>query len=199
MNLTIGSGDISNLLAGKQTKAYASLWQKFVANDKPYYNAFNSPIDALRIGAILERQYLAFLTPEYYTQVKVTPEDMPVLTVSLDFAKVEFGKVSEFRELKTIWFTDFIEVISRCEDHDDIKKNFKDNYNQVQAQLLATGLDYAYIDFLAVYSYDDEVNKVRVIEDKDVRSFKIERDPAVIEKILSELEVFNSVMLHTFK
>jgi hypothetical protein len=61
MNLTIGSGDVAALMAGKDTKTFGDLMRKFVDENKPYYNALASPIDALRTGAILEKNYLLTL------------------------------------------------------------------------------------------------------------------------------------------
>lgn len=47
----IGSGDVHALMSGKNTKSHIALMQRFVSGIKPYYNAFASPIDALRTGA----------------------------------------------------------------------------------------------------------------------------------------------------
>ena len=54
----IGSGDIKSLMSGKSTQAHLSLLRRFVSDVKPFYNAKASPIDACRIGAILEDRYL---------------------------------------------------------------------------------------------------------------------------------------------
>ena len=45
----IGSGDVHALMSGKNTKSHIALMQRFVSGIKPYYNAFASPIDALRV------------------------------------------------------------------------------------------------------------------------------------------------------
>lgn len=197
MNLTIGSGDIPNLLMGKKTKGYASLWQKFLDDYSPYYNAFASPIDALRTGAILEGTYLRYLPDGYFFQVKKEHNNFDCLRVSLDFTRIDKGEIVDFDELKTIWFTDFVDTIKSIEKSNDhqslIKKSFKNNYNQVQSQLMATNLESANIVFLCVYSYDDTENNMRVVQDRDVVKFRITRDNEVIDRIESELEPFQKV------
>ena len=64
----IGSGDVSSMMAGKDTKAYLSLMQRFVSNEIPYYNAKESPIDALRTGAILEERFFLTLDDSWFCQ-----------------------------------------------------------------------------------------------------------------------------------
>ena len=107
MNLTIGSGDISVLLSGVQTKGYQDLLRKFVSDEKVYYNSFASPIDALRTGAILQENYLNILPDNYFPQWKETCKEFNCLTSSIDFAKIEGGVIKDFDELKTIYLTDF--------------------------------------------------------------------------------------------
>lgn len=197
--LTIGSGDIPDLLMGKQTKGYADLWRKFLSENAPYYNALASPIDALRTGAILEDRFFQILDDSYYAQEKVTSSKMNVLTVSLDFAKRKNGSIVDFDELKTIWFTDYIEIISVIQKLDEkeqikaIKKKFKNNYNQIQSQLFASDLDSANLTFLAVYSYEDEINYLRTINPSEFTKFRIPRDIEVIKKIEHRLGIFQSV------
>ena len=118
MSLIIGSGDVARLISGKKTKGYRELWKKFIDTEVPYYNALASPIDALRTGAILEIPYLNFLGDDYYPQVKVDCESQNVLRVSLDFAKFMKGKLVDFEELKTIFLTDFIEIIRPMKEKD---------------------------------------------------------------------------------
>lgn len=190
--LTIGSGDISWLLSGTKTKGYANLWRKFVAESGPYYNAFASPIDALRTGAILEQNYYNILPDNYYAQVKATCEEYDCCTSSIDFAKIEGSKIVDFDELKTIFITDYIEVIKEI-DVEGLKKKFKSNYNQVQFQLLCTGLNSANLVFLAVNNYDDEENSIREIDERELTRFRIERDEDVIDLIRSRVDIFQKV------
>src|SRR5665213_230422 len=167
MNLTIGSGDISVLLSGIQTKGYQDLFRKFVSDEKIYFNSFASPIDALRTGAILEENYLNILSDNYFPQWKETCKDFSCLTSSIDFAKIEGGKITDFDELKTIYLTDFLDIIQPLSELSQegseqiIKKKFKNNYNQIQCQLLCSGLKEANLVFLSVESYDDELNILR--------------------------------------
>ena len=197
MILTIGSGDTTKLLSGKTTKGFASLLQKFVANDRPYWNSFASPIDALRTGAILEPRYLDTLDDSYYSQYKATCKEFDCLTSSLDFAKIEKGFIVDFDELKTIYLTEYIDkIVPLIEDEnyiDVIKKKFKNNYEQVQFQLLCTGLDSANLVFLAVDSYDDIENGLRDIQDDDFHKFRITRDEMVIAKIMERATIFQTI------
>lgn len=199
MNLTIGSGDISALMAGINTKTFGDLMRKFVDEDKPYYNALASPIDALRTGAILEQNYLKLLADDYFIQYKVTNEDMDVFTSSLDFAKVNGGKVVDFDELKTIHFTDYIELVQPLialdEDKriESIKKTFKKYYNQIQIQLFCSNLNSANLVFLAVDSYDDEENMLREIQENEYVKLRIYRDEKVIDKIISKGQIFQTI------
>ena len=187
----IGSGDVSALLAGKSTLAHAKLLQQFVSNTYPNYNSKASPIDALRTGAILEDRYMCYLGDDYYPQYKCTCKEMDVLTCSIDFAKLDKGKIIDFEELKTCNFNDFLEL--QKQDIEYIKKNYKNNYNQVQHQLLCTGLEYAHLVFVVVYSYDDEINETRDIKDNEIIKFKINRDDEVINKIKERAKIFQTI------
>ena len=197
--LSIGSGDVGNLLSGKQTKGYADLWRKFLSDSAPYYNAFASPIDALRTGAILESAYSNYLSDDYFIQIKRTCPTMDVFTSSIDFGKFSGGNLVDFDELKTIFFPDYIELIKPICDLDEkeqikvLKKKFKKNYQQVQFQLLCSGLESANLVFLSVESYEDQVNESRVIRDEDVTKFRIKRDPQVINFILERGDIFQKV------
>lgn len=202
MIMKIGSGDVKDLLSGRQTKGYAKLWRKFVDENPPHYNSFVSPIDALRTGAILEDNYLEFLGGGYYAQYKSVSKELNVFISSIDFAKFEGGRVVDFDELKTIWLTDYLEVIKPAkllgekEQIEFIKKRFKANYNQVQFQLFCEGLESANLSFLSVESYDDDINKARVIKDQDVTKFRLPRDKEIIEIIKERGEPFQYVKDH---
>lgn len=194
-SMYIGSGDCTALLAGLTTNTHTKLLQRFVSNELPYYNSKLSPIDALRTGAILEDRYFLTLDSDYYSQHKAVCEEMNVLKSSLDFAKLDNGKVVDFDELKTANFDDFLKIQEAYENKniEFIKKKYKNNYNQVQFQLLCSGLDAANLVFLVVYEYDDEKNMARDIQENEVVIFRIERDEEVIEKIKSRAKIFQQI------
>ena len=202
MNLVIGSGDIAALMAGIQTKTYQDLLRKFVDENKPYYNALASPIDALRTGAILETNYLKTLSDDYFIQVKVTSKEMDVFTSSLDFAKISNGRVIDFDELKTISIADYIDIVQPIAKMDEqskinfIKKKFKKYYNQVQAQLYCADIDSANLVFLSVDSYNDEDNYKRVISSTEYTKVRIKRDPAHIDAIREKGLFFQNIKNH---
>ena len=104
----IGSGDIHALMAGKTTQSHISLMQRFVSGIKPYYNSKDSPIDALRTGAILEDRYLLTLPENYFSQYVCVSNEMDVFKCSIDFAKIEKGEIVDFDELKTISLSDYL-------------------------------------------------------------------------------------------
>lgn len=197
--LTIGSGDITPLLSGLQTKGYADLWRKFLAEKSPYYNAYASPIDALRTGAILEDIYVNQLEDSYFTQVKKTFDEMDVFTCSIDFGKMENGKLVDFEELKTIFLPDYLSIIRPLKQESEdvqtefLKKKFKSNYNQVQCQLMCSGLISGTLTFLSVETYEDEENWNREIKENDITKFRIKRDEAVINRIMERGEIFQMV------
>lgn len=202
MNLTIGSGDISSLMAGIGTKTYGDLMRKFVDENKPYYNAIASPIDALRTGAILETNYLKLLSDDYFIQYKVTNKEMDVFASSLDFAKINNGKVVDFDELKTIHFTDYITLIQPLQSMDEkqqneyIKKKFKKYYNQVQTQLFCSALQSANLVFLSVDSYNDEENLMREIQENEYLKVRIIRDEPAINQIKEKGNIFQTIKNH---
>jgi hypothetical protein len=193
--MRIGSGDIPALLAGKNTKSHNKLLTMFVSDTRPYYNAKASPIDALRTGAILEDRYLLTLDDSYYPQYRVESDEMNVLVSTLDFAKIDKGKVVDFDELKTCWFDDYIkfENLDESERLTYLKKKYKANYNQVQQQLYCSGLDSANIVFLVVYTYDDLINYSRDIQSNEYFKIRIERDEKVIYEIMERATIFQTI------
>lgn len=199
MNLTIGSGDVGSIMAGIHTKTYQNFLRKFVAEDKPYYNALASPIDALRTGAILEDNYLRYLPESYYPQYKATSKEMDCFTSSIDFAKIEKGEIVDFDELKTMFFVDYIEIIEPLKGEAPdvylpvIKKKFKKYHQQVQDQMFCADLQSCNLVFLIVNSYDDDENRARIITDSDVSKFRIERDDKAIESIKQRGAFFQSI------
>ncbi len=194
----IGSGDVANLMAGIHTKSHANLLKRFVSNEVPYFNAKASPIDALRTGAILEERYFLILDDSYYPQVRKTSTEMDVFKCSLDFAKIEDSKIVDFEELKTVNFNDFVDNLEQYKkDHaagvEYVKKTYKKYYNQVQEQLYCTELESCTLVFLAVYSYEDEVNYTREIKSNEYIKFRIQRDDEVIEKIKARGLIFQQI------
>lgn len=194
MNLYIGSGDTSALLSGVNTQAYQKLWAKFVSDEVPYYNAKASPIDALRTGAILEERYALTLDDSYFCQAKAICKEMDCLKSSLDFSKIHNGEIIEFEELKCIFFTDYLEFMEFKNDEkalsDYVKKAYKSYYNQIQFQLLCSGLKSAKNVYIPVYSYVDEENYNRDILETEPIKVTIERDDSVISKILEKAKPF---------
>lgn len=191
----IGSGDVSSLLSGKNTKTHATLMQRFVSGVKPHYNAFMSPIDACRTGAILEDRFYLTLDDKWYSQFIVQSEEMSVLKCSLDFAQLDNGKVVDFIELKTKIFDDYIKLerMTDLERVEYIKKKHKVYYNQIQQQMYCTGLDSAKMAILVVYSHDDEENYNRKITEREYMIISISRDEDVINKIKSRAEIFQAI------
>ena len=190
-SMYVGSGDTSSLLASKNTLAFKKLLKRFVSDEKPYYNAKASPIDALRTGAILEDRYFLFLEDDFYSQCKVVCSEFDVLTSTLDFAKYENDKIVEFQELKTCQFDDFLKL--QTADIDYVKRAYKNNYNQVQEQLLCSGLKTAKLVFLVVYEYDDDINYNRDITADQLITFEVKRDELVIGKIIERASFFQTI------
>lgn len=162
MNLVIGSGDISSLMMGVNTKGYQDLMRKFLDENKPYYNSFASPIDALRTGAILEFNYLNHLDDNYFFQYKSTSKEMSVFTSSIDFAKIQNAELIDFDELKTIFLPDYIDLIVPLKNKPEseflpfIKKKFKKYYEQIQCQLMCSNLESANLFFLVYRSQNQK-------------------------------------------
>lgn len=194
----IGSGDIHALLSGKETKSHISLMQRFVSGVKPTYNAYASPIDALRTGAILENRYLLTLPDNYFAQYVVISKEMDVFKCSLDFAKIEKGKLVDFDELKTLALSDYLEFIEPIKTDnnaliDYVKKKHKSYYNQVQEQLYCTKLESCNLVFLSVTTYDDDYNWNRVINSNEYCKVRIFRDKKSISKIIERGLIFQQI------
>lgn len=194
ISMYIGSGDTASLLSGKTTKGHSELLRRFVSDTIPYYNALASPINALRTGAIIEGRFYLTLPDGWYRQVKVECTEMDCLRASLDFAMIDGGAVVDFIELKSVFMPDFIEIKAIMDDPNAImkliKSTYKIYYNQIQHQLLCSGLERAKLVFVCVYNYDDEINKTRDIIERDYITFTIERDYAIIARIRQAAEPF---------
>lgn len=194
-SMYIGSGDVTDLLAKRNTKGFAKLMTRFTSGEKPNYNALASPVDALRTGAILEN-ILAKYMEDFYTQWRVESDDMDVFRASLDFARLENKRVVEFIELKTIGWQDWGVLKNKVEEGsalEFVKKKYKNYYNQVQEQLYCTGLDSAYIRFLIVYSYVDEENYMRELSPSEWIDILILRDNEVIDEIKNRGKIFQLI------
>lgn len=200
-SLYIGSADTPALLAGSNTKIHQNLWRRFLSDEIPNYNAFASPIDALRTGAILEERYLISLPDGWYPQIRINSNELDVLRASLDFSKVMGNKVIEFQELKTSSFDDFLVIQDLKNISDDdliryIKSKYANNYKQVQQQLFVTELEYATLTYLCVYTYDDDINKQRVIQDNEIVQVQIPRNEEIIDSIKERAQIFQEVKNH---
>lgn len=195
ISMYIGSGDVAALLAGQDTQAHQKLLQRFVSGEKPYYNAKASPIDALRTGAILEERYLLTLPDNFFSQWVVVSNDMDVFKCSLDFAKIEKGEVVDFDELKSIYFSDYLDLVNLNDEAllKHIKKKYKNYYNQIQEQLYCTELDECNLVFLSVTSYVDEENYTRDIQPNEYMKVRIYRDEEVINKIKERGKIFQQI------
>lgn len=196
-SMYIGSGDVHALMSGKDTASHLNLLRRFVSGVKPYYNAKASPIDALRTGAILEDRYLLTLPENYFTQFVVYSEEMNVFKCSLDFAKIENGKVVDFDELKTVYLSDYLEFEEiKGSSHQTLSyicKKYKSYYHQIQQQLYCTGLNEANLVFLSVTSYDDDENYNRVIKPNEYFKVRIQRDDATIALIKERGKIFQAI------
>lgn len=194
----IGSGDVSSMMAGKDTKAYLSLMQRFVSNEIPYYNAKESPIDALRTGSILEERFFLTLDDSWFCQYFVQSKEMDVFKATLDFAQINGGEVVDFIELKTVGFNDYITMVEPIRDDNEalvefLKKKHKAYYYQVQEQLYCTNLERAHLCFLSVTSYDDDENYQRIINSHEYTLVEVERDDEVIEAIKERGLIFQTI------
>jgi hypothetical protein len=198
VSMYIGSGDVHALMMGKDTKGHLSLLQRFVSDDIPYYNAKASPIDALRTGAILEDRYLQILPDDYFVQYVVRSDEMDVFKCSLDFARINDGRVVDFDELKTISFNDYIDQVQPIRDDNDallayLRKKHKAYYYQVQEQLFCTHLDACNLVFLSVLSYDDAENEVRDIKPNEYCRVRVPRDEKAISEIKERGRIFQQL------
>ena len=194
----IGSGDVHALMMGKDTKGHLALLQRFVSDVIPYYNAKASPIDALRTGAILEDRYYLTLPDGYFPQFVVRSDEMDVFKCSLDFAKLEGGKVMDFDELKTMSFNDYLMELEPIKDDNDaliayLRKKHKAYYYQVQEQLFCTHLDSCNLVFLSVLSYDDEENEAREIKPNEYCKVRVQRDEKAISEIKQRGMIFQQL------
>lgn len=189
MKFSIGSGDVKHLMSGKDTKGHQELLDKFINGDKVQYNALASPIDAMRIGAILEQRYAEIMPLNCFPQVIVRSDKMDVFHASLDFAFLKRNKVVLFHELKSVNLIDFIALKKLLrgktgrEKQNLIKAKRKENYYQIQEQIYCANLNHAFLVFVAVLNDNDEENWQRHIKGRELLYVRIARDNEVITQI----------------
>lgn len=196
--LYIGSGDVHALMMGRTSAGYLRLLQRFVSGIVPHYNALASPIDALRTGAILEERFYQTLPFEWFPQYRVQSDEMDVFRASLDFAKLDEGRVVDFIELKTVNLDEYIENIQPIVDDNDallefLKRKRPSYYNQIQEQMYCAGLDMAHLVFLSVTSYDDAENYARDIKDNEYVMVTVPRDNDTINEIKEKGKLFQTI------
>lgn len=196
--LYIGSGDVHALMMGRASAGYLRLLQRFVSGIVPHYNALASPIDALRTGAILEERFYQTLPFEWFPQYRVQSDEMDVFRASLDFAKLDEGRVVDFIELKTVNLDEYIENIQPIVDDNDallefLKRKRPSYYNQIQEQMYCAGLDVAHLVFLSVTSYDDAENYARDIKDNEYVMVTVPRDNDTINEIKEKGKLFQTI------
>lgn len=196
--LYIGSGDVHALMMGRTSAGYLRLLQRFVSGIVPHYNALASPIDALRTGAILEERFYQTLPFEWFPQYRVQSDEMDVFRASLDFAKLDEGRVVDFIELKTVNLDEYIENIQPIVDENDallefLKRKRPSYYNQIQEQMYCAGLDVAHLVFLSVTSYDDAENYTRDIKDNEYVMVTVPRDNDTINEIKEKGKLFQTI------
>ena len=196
--LYIGSGDVHALMMGRTSAGYLRLLQRFVSGIVPHYNALASPIDALRTGAILEERFYQTLPFEWFPQYRVQSDEMDVFRASLDFAKLDEGRVVDFIELKTVNLDEYIENIQPIVDDSDallefLKRKRPSYYNQIQEQMYCAGLDVAHLVFLSVTSYDDAENYARDIKDNEYVMVTVPRDNDTINEIKEKGKLFQTI------
>lgn len=201
MKLSIGSGDCKSIMMGKKTNGYQEFLRKFVSDDIQVYNSYASPIDALRTGKILEDRFALTLEEGWFVDVKVRSNAFDVMAASLDFGKMDEGKLVDFIEMKTMWLTDYLDFVSPIKGDNAslvqwFKKSAKTYYEQVQWQLYVSELESCQVCYLAVQSYDDDFNNKYVITENDYAMFRVKRDQDVIDKILKEVEFFQKIKNH---
>lgn len=188
--LTLSSSDAPVLLSGMETQGYRKLLRKFSGELQPEYNSLASPIDALRTGSIIEQRYLLSTPINYFSQYFAQSKEMDVFTAHIDFAIMEGGKIVDHEEVKSVEFSDFIKLKSVDDPEPYILKSYKNNYIQLQQQLICTGNDSGQLVFICVHSYDDAENYSRIIVDKDIVRFRINRNEEMIDNLMRRARPF---------
>ncbi len=191
--MRIGSGHVKDLLQGVETKGFKDLLVKFIKDERENRNALNSPIQQFRTGAILEEVMYKSMPDSYMAQVRMQSKDYNIMTCTLDFALLDKGKVTYFVEMKTLNFDSFISLYSTDNKLDYVRKYYKSYYNQVQEQMLVTGLKSCTIMFVVVLSDDDNENWNRVFNKEDIVNVVIPFDQKVGDKIIERIKFFQQI------
>lgn len=191
--MRIGSGHVKDLLQGVETKGFKDLLVKFIKDEPENRNALNSPIQQFRTGAILEEVMYKSMPDSYMAQVRMQSKDYDIMTCTLDFALLDKGKVTYFVEMKTLNFDSFISLYSTANKLDYVRKYYKSYYNQVQEQMLVTGLKSCTIMFVVVLSDDDNENWNRVFNKEDIVNVVIPFDQKVGDKIIERIKFFQQI------
>lgn len=191
--MRIGSGNIKDLLQDKNSKGFKKLLIDFIKDEPINRNALNSPIQQFRTGAILEEVMYKSMPEKYMAQVRVKSDLFDIMTCTLDFALLEKGKVTYFVEMKTLNFDSFISLYSSSNKLEYVKKYYKSYYNQVQEQMLVTGLKVCTIMFVVVLSDDDNDNWNRVFKKEDIVNVVVPFDEIVGNKILERISFFQQI------
>lgn len=191
--MRIGSGNIKDLLQDKNSKGFKKLLIDFIKDEPINRNALNSPIQQFRTGAILEEVMYKSMPENYMAQVRVKSDLFDIMTCTLDFALLDKGKVTYFVEMKTLNFDSFISLYSASNRLEHIKKYYKSYYNQVQEQMLVTGLKTCTIMFVVVLSDDDNDNWNRVFKKEDIVNVVVPFDEMVGNKIIERISFFQQI------
>lgn len=191
--MRIGSGNIKDLLQDRNSKGFKKLLIDFIKDEPINRNALNSPIQQFRTGAILEEVMYKSMPENYMAQVRVKSDLFDIMTCTLDFALLDKGKVTYFVEMKTLNFDSFISLYSASNRLEHIKKYYKSYYNQVQEQMLVTGLKTCTIMFVVVLSDDDNDNWNRVFKKEDIVNVVVPFDEMVGNKIIERISFFQQI------
>lgn len=191
--MRIGSGNVKDLLQDVNTKGFKKLLIDFIQDEPQNRNALNSPITQFRTGAILEEVMYKYMPDIYMAQVRVKSKEYDIMTCTLDFALLEKGEVTYFVEMKTLNFDSFITLYSTANKLDYVKKHYKSYYNQVQEQMLVTGLKTCTIMFVVVLSDNDNENWNRVFKKEDIVNVVVPFDEKVGNKIIERIKFFQQI------
>lgn len=191
--MRIGSGNVKDLLQDVNTKGFKKLLIDFIQDEPQNRNALNSPITQFRTGAILEEVMYKYMPDIYMAQVRVQSKEYDIMTCTLDFALLEKGEVTYFVEMKTLNFDSFITLYSTANKLDYVKKHYKSYYNQVQEQMLVTGLKTCTIMFVVVLSDNDNENWNRVFNKEDIVNVVVPFDEKVGNKIIERIKFFQQI------
>lgn len=191
--MRIGSGNVKDLLQDTKTKGFKNLLIDFIKDEPQYRNALNSPIQQFRTGVILEEVMYKSMPDNYMAQVRVQSKEYDIMTCTLDFALLDKGKITYFVEMKTLNFDSFISLFSATNKLDYVKKHYKSYYNQVQEQMLVTGLKTCTIMFVVVLSDDDNDNWNRVFKKGEKLDVVIPFDKKVGDKIIERIKFFQQI------